>query len=238
MRATAAIIDAFGGPSRLRLDQVEVPARDAGSVRVRVEHAAVNPVDLQTRSGATIPSADARFPMTLGWDAAGVVEEADEGTGFATGDRVALLSVQVVTQVGTYAERIIVDPGTMAPIPPALDPAVAAAVPLSGLTAAQGLGLLELAKGDVFVMNGAVGSVGRFALQLAARAGATVAAVVGADDEQLAHRLGADFVLDRRGDPAAQLEAMLGRKADAAFDLVGGAAAHALLAAVRDAVIT
>jgi NADPH:quinone reductase-like Zn-dependent oxidoreductase len=199
-------------------------------VLVRVVHAAVNPVDLQTRAGRTIAAADARFPMVLGWDAAGVVEEAGEDAPVAAGDRVALMTSQVVDQVGTYAERIVVAAATMALIPAALDAPVAAAVPLAGLTAAQGLDKLDLHEGDLLVINGAVGAVGRFALQLAVRTGVTVAAVVSAEDEQLARALGASVVLDRAAGPAAQLD----READAAFDIVGGEAAHALIATVRD----
>src|ERR1700742_3581254 len=93
----AVVIDAFGGPDRLRIGEVELRERREDEILVRVEHAAVNPVDVQTRAGLTLAAAGARFPMVLGWDATGVVE-AGEGAG----RRVALMTPQVVDQSGTY----------------------------------------------------------------------------------------------------------------------------------------
>lgn len=231
---TAAVIDDFGGPDRLALGEVTVPEPAGDQVRVAVRAAAVNPVDLQTRAGRTIPRDQARFPMVLGWDAAGVVERAGPDARHAPGTRVAVLSVQVVHQRGTYTGALLADGDAVAPVPGGVPDDVAAATPLAGLTALQGLDMLDLRPGASLLVGGAAGAVGRFAVQLAARRGATVVAVARAGDEALLKGLGATAVVDREGDVARATEQALGAPADAAFDLVGGAAAHALLAAVRD----
>jgi NADPH:quinone reductase-like Zn-dependent oxidoreductase len=234
MQTAAMLIDAFGGPDRLREGEVSVPAPGPGQVRIAVRYAAVNPVDLTTRAGRTIPADHARFPMVLGWDAAGTVEAVGEGVDLEPGDRVAVLSVQVVHQRGTYAGAVLADREAVARIPAGVPDDVAAATPVAGLTALQGLGMLELGDGATLVVNGAAGAVGRFAVQLAARRGVTVVAVASAGDEALLRDLGAAHVVDRDDDVAAATRAALGGPADAGYDLVGGQAAHALLAAVRD----
>jgi NADPH:quinone reductase-like Zn-dependent oxidoreductase len=94
--------------------------------------------------------------------------------------------------------------------------------------------MLAPAPGASIVVNGAAGAVGRFAVQLAARRGATVVAVSRGDDEELLRSLGAAAIVDRDDAVAAATRQALGEAADAAFDLVGGAPAHAAHAAVRD----
>lgn len=232
--ARVAAIDSFGGPEQLRAAEIDPGPRAAGSVRLRLAHAAVNPVDLTTRAGLTIAAADARFPMVLGWDGAGEVVEADPGSGFEPGDRVAVLSRQLVSQRGTYGEILDAPPHTLARIPAGLDLELAAAAPLAALTAVQALAKLGLRPGETLLVNGALGALGRFALQLAARDGAQVAAVVRPEHSDFARELGATIVIPRGDEPAAALAAAKGGGADAGLDLVGADAARAVFAAVAD----
>jgi NADPH2:quinone reductase len=78
MDTRAAVLDRFGDPDVLRVAAVPLPPPGPGDVRLRVLATALNPVDLHTRAGmiigATYPDLAPRFPMVLGWDAAGVVE--------------------------------------------------------------------------------------------------------------------------------------------------------------------
>lgn len=222
----AAVIDRFGPPDVLHARPVPVPEPTPGQVRLRVAAAAVNPVDLGTREGRTIAAETARFPMILGWDAAGTVEAVGDGEQrWRVGEAVLAMSPQPATQVGTYAERVVLDAGLLAPLPAGLDVEVAATLPLAGLTARQALDALDLTAGQRLLVNGPVGAIGRLVLQLAAKAGVEVVAVVRADDVERAIDLGAAETVDR-DNVVAQV--------DAALDVVGGKAAHAAFAAVRD----
>src|SRR3954452_18917553 len=91
----AAVIDAFGGPEQLRPREIPISAPAAGQLQIEVAAAAVNPVDLSTRDGRNIPAADARFPMVIGWDAAGTVVAIGDGVeDWRVGERVAAMLFQ------------------------------------------------------------------------------------------------------------------------------------------------
>jgi NADPH2:quinone reductase len=110
MRAVQA--RGFGGVEVLQVAEVAVPAAGPGQVRIRVEAAAVNPVDLATRSGALTEAGllPERDLVGLGWDVAGVVAEAGEGvSGFAIGDRVVGLSDRLDVTLGTHADQVVLD---------------------------------------------------------------------------------------------------------------------------------
>lgn len=110
----------------------------------------------------------------LGSDAAGVVEApATDGTGPAAGTRVVALTP------GAFAQRAAVDVRALAEVPASVDLVVAAALPVAGLAALQALGAAGAGPGKRVLITGASGGVGRFAVQLAAHAGAHVIASVG-----------------------------------------------------------
>lgn len=229
-----AVIEAFGGPEMLRTDERSLPAPAAGQVQVRVAAVSVNPVDLTTRAGKNIPADDARWPMVIGWDAAGTVELVGDGvTGWQVGDQVAAMTFQPMDQNGTYAQLVNLAADLLAPVPEGLELQQAATLPLAGLTASQLVQWIDLPKGASLLVNAPVGAVGRLVVQLAARAGIRVVAVAQPADRDLALALGATEVVDR-GDITAAVRALHPDGIDAAIDLVGGTTAHATLAAVRD----
>lgn len=196
----AVLARGFGGVEVLQVAEAGVPATGPGQVRIRVEAATVNPVDLATRSGALTAAGllPERDVTGLGWDVAGVVAEAGEGvSGFAVGDRVVGLSDRLDVTLGTHADQVVLDATAVARAPAAVPAAEAATLPLNGLTAVQALDRLGLGAGQSLLVTGAAGGVGGFAVQLAVERGLRVIAVAGEDDEELVRAMGAEWFVPR-----------------------------------------
>ncbi len=194
----AVIVRSFGGPEVLEVADVPVPAPGTGQVRIRVEAAGVNPVDMATRVGALAEAGlmTADLPVGLGWDAAGVVDAVGPGAdGFAVGDRVVGLSDRLQVPAAAQAEFVVLDATAVARCD--LDPVEAATLPLNLLTAAQALDLLDLAEGQTVLVTGAAGAVGGFAVELAAGRGLRLVALAGDGDEDLVRELGAAVFVPR-----------------------------------------
>ncbi|AYN44039.1 NADP-dependent oxidoreductase [Streptomyces dangxiongensis] len=233
----AVVARGYGGPEVLESVTVALPEPGPGQVRIRVEAATVNPVDLVTRSGTLVEAGlmAAREYTGIGWDVAGVVDRVGAGvTAFAPGQRVIGLRDLLDVSLGAYAEYLVLDATAVAPAPPGASAAAAATLPLNGLTALQSLDLLDLAAGDTVLVTGATGAVGGFAVELAARRGLRVVAQAGAADEELARSLGAEWVVGRdASDLAADVRRLVPGGVDGALDTAGlGIRA---LAAVRSA---
>ncbi|WP_290060796.1 zinc-binding dehydrogenase, partial [Amycolatopsis solani] len=124
-------------------------------------------------------------------------------------DRIAL-------PLGAYADYVVLDASAVALAPPGLSPVEAATLPLTALTAAQALDLVETA-GTVLV-TGAAGAVGGYAVALAHARGLRVVAVAGEADEALVRELGADEFVPRGPDLAERVRALVPGGADAVLD--------------------
>lgn len=196
----------FGGPEVLRLGGRPDPVAGPGEVVVGIEFATINPSDLSARSGNThrrVPGMP--LPFVPGWDLSGTVLAVGEAVQrFKPGDRVIGMIpwVPIRARVGAYGEAAAVEESWLAHVPAGLDAAWAATLPLSGLTAAQGLGMLHPRPGSTLLVTGASGGVGWFATQLAVRAGCRVLALASHDDEAWVASLGAE-VLPRGTDLSA-----------------------------------
>ena len=225
----AVVIRAFGGPEVLEMADVPVPAVGARQVRIRVEAATVNPVDLATRSGALAAAGmlPERDQIGIGWDVAGVVEETGpEVTGIVPGQRVVGLSDRLDVPLGTQADQVVLDADAVARAPEGVSPERAATLPLNGLTAVQALDRLGLPDGGTLLVTGAAGAVGGFAVQLAAARGHRVVAVAGAEDEALVRALGAELFVPRTARLGEAVRALVPGGVDGAIDAaVTGAAA-------------
>ncbi|MBO4255635.1 NADP-dependent oxidoreductase [Streptomyces griseorubiginosus] len=200
----AAVVTDFGGPEAVQIVEREIPEPGAGQVRIKVAAAALNPADAITRSGV-LP---ADPPMGFGWDAAGTIDATGADAGWAVGDAVVALEDNLVKQLGTHAEYVIVEGSAVAAAPTSVDAVHAATVPLNTLTAAQALDLLDLKPGQTLLVTGAAGAVGGYAVQLAAHQGIEVTALAGENDADFVRGLGAArFVA--RGDAPGRHDAVL-----------------------------
>lgn len=191
----AVRIRSFGGPEVLELADVEKPQPKDDEVLIRVRAASVNPVDYKIRSGTYPVVKQDQLPKVLGRDVAGEIERCGSAVrNFREGDTVyAMLD----GGPGGYAEYVTVRADLVAPKPGQLDYRAAAAVPLAGLTAWQGLfdhGHLQ--PGQRVLIHGGAGGVGHLAVQFAKARGATVVATAGTQDIGFVKQLGADQVVD------------------------------------------
>lgn len=231
----AVVVRSFGGPEALEIEEVPVPGTGAGQVRIRVEAASVNPVDVAVRTGLLVEAGlvERREVHGIGWDVAGVIEEVGAGvTGFAPGDRVIGLADRLDLPLGAYAEQIVLDAGAVAPAPARATPAQAATLPLNGLTADQALGLTGLTEGQTLLVTGAAGGLGGYAVELAVTRGLRVVAVAGAGDEELVRSLGAEFFVPRDAELGSAVRELVPGGTHGAIDaaVIGTAA----LTAVRN----
>lgn len=202
----AVRIHAFGGPEVLRLEDVARLAPAADEILVKVYASGVNPVDWVVREGGNDAlRAYLTLPMTLGWDAAGVVAAVGSAvTGLAVGD--AVYGVPNFPGDGSYAEYCAAKASQFARKPQNLSFTEAAGVPLAGLTAWTALfehG--QLRAGQRVLIQGASGGVGGFAVQFAKAKGAYVIGLASAGNLDYLRELGADEALDYRGQPLEEL---------------------------------
>jgi NADPH:quinone reductase-like Zn-dependent oxidoreductase len=213
----AVRIHRFGGAEVLELDDLPIPQPQDDEVVVRVAAASVNPVDYKIRSGGYPAVKDGQLPMVLGRDLSGTVEIC--GTRAHTLKRGDPIFAMVGPDRGAYAEYVMVKAVEMAAKPARLSHAEAAAVPLAGLTAWQGLfehGGLQA--GQRVLIHGGGGGVGHFAIQFAKAKGATVFTTAGGDDLDFVRGLGADMAIDYK----AQRFEEVARDIDVVYDLIAG----------------
>lgn len=202
--------------SNLRLADVDEPVAGAGEAVIDVRAIALNFGELhwidQARKPGEVP----------GWDAAGVVAvAAADGSGPAVGSRVVTFN-----GAGGWAQRRTVATENLAVLPDSVDFGTAAALPVAGATALQAIRALGPVVGRRVLITGASGGVGRFAVQLAARAGAHVVAAVGAParGEGLVELGAAEVVVglaEVRGPFFGVLDNVGGALLSEAFGLVG-----------------
>ncbi|MFD3683722.1 NADP-dependent oxidoreductase [Nocardiopsis sp. NPDC058631] len=163
----------YGDPSVLTVVEAEVPEPGPGQVRVAVRAAGVNPIDVKLRSGQMAQNMPLSLPHVLGLEVAGVVDAVgEEVTDAAVGDAVAGWAVG-----GGYAEYAVLS--TYAAKPDALTWQEAAGLPVAGEAAVRALRVLDPRCGETLLVNGASGSVGTIAVQLAVENGVTVVGTAG-----------------------------------------------------------
>lgn len=198
----AVTLDRYGDPDVLTLAEIPRPAPGPREALLRVQAAALNPVDYKTRAGGSLASQYKNFPVVLGWDVAGVVEELGPGaSGLAVGDPVYGM-IRFPEEGRAYAEYATTPVDHVAAKPESLSPVEAAAVPLAALTAWQALFEgLDLQPGQTLLVHAAAGGVGHFAVQLAKWKGARVIGTASAGNADFVRGLGADEVIDYKATP-------------------------------------
>lgn len=224
----------FGGPEVLQV--VDLPEVHAGprEVRVRVHAASVNPTDTGLRSGARAAAMrDDPPPYIPGMDAAGVIDEIGPGTqtDLKVGDAVMAMVVPKGSH-GAYRESIVLAADSVVRAPSEASHVEAATLPMNGLTARVSLRQLTLKPGQTLAVTGAAGCYGGYVVQLAKADGLRVIADASRADEQLVRDLGADIVVPRGDDIAAQIRKVAPEGVDGLAD--GAVQKELAVDAVRD----
>ena len=199
--------NAAGNADTLEIIEMDQPVVGPRDLLVAVEGISVNPVDVKLRAGVEPDGAE----RVLGFDAAGVVTEiGNEVTGYKVGD--AVYYAGDVTRAGTNAEFHAVDERIVGRKPASLDFVEAAGLPLTSITAWEMLfDAFRLTEGggsgQTLLVIGGAGGVGSILIQLAkALTGLTVIATASRPETQdWVRKMGADHVVDHRGDLAAQV---------------------------------
>jgi NADPH:quinone reductase-like Zn-dependent oxidoreductase len=206
-----------GGPEVLFVEPAGIPVPAEDEVLVEVHAAAITFDELKwpqtwTRDGVS------RTPVILSHEVSGVVSDVGPNVSdFSQGDQVCGLIA--FDREGAAADFVAVPAADLAIKPPALSHAVAAALPLAGLTALQALvDQAAVQRGEAVLVHGGAGGVGVLAVQLAAILGAQVSATVRSDAGELLRGFGAQRVIDVRKEAFDDS----GPHYDVVIDTVGG----------------
>lgn len=220
----AIVVHQYGGPEVLKWDDYPDPVAGPGEVLVRVAASSVNPIDYKRRAGFTKAFYPINFPGLMGVDVSGTVAKVGPGVeGFSVGDPVFAMANN------TYAELCLVKADILAKVPKGLDLIAAAALPLVTTTGNQLAAAIGIKAGQIMVVAGAAGNVGRSAVFTAKQLGATVIAGVLTKQMGEAKSIGADQVVATDDNNAiAKLPPV-----DAVADTVNGKTAEALIAKVK-----
>jgi NADPH:quinone reductase-like Zn-dependent oxidoreductase len=222
----AVVLHEYGGPEKLKFeDNIPEPQMSGRTVLIATAAASVNPIDWKVRSGMRQKDFPLSFPAILGRDVSGIVRAVGADVKhFKPGDRVLAFANS------TYAELVAVEDSEVIHLPDGVDLADAAAIPLIALTGDQLVRVTtNVKKGQVVLITGALGSVGRAAVHTAKKIGAHVIAGVRGKDLDGARSLGVPDVLAIDDDEAIEKF----RIVDAIADTVGGNVAVKLIAKVK-----
>lgn len=220
----AMVIRDFGSSDVFEPTELPIPELKAGHVLVRIAATSVNTVDTMIRTmGKELPISP-EPPAVLGMDFAGVIEAIGENVnGFNVGDEVYGCAGGLGELQGTLAEYMVADAQLIAHKPKNLSMAEAAAMPLVGITAYEGLMRAGIKQGQQVLVHGGAGGVGHIALQLAQHFGADVYATAGTNEQlALIETLGAtsiNYKTESVADYVAQYTH--GTGFDIVFDSVG-----------------
>lgn len=194
----AAQIKKYSKDINVSINEVPIPELKENEVLVKVIAAAVNPLEILQLTGSVRLIQDYSMPLTLGNECSGIVEKVGaKANDFHIGDRVyARLPVD---RIGAFAEYVAVSHDALAKMPAGYDFLTAAAIPLAGLTAYQGLvEELEVESGKTILITGASGSFGQIAVPIARSMGLRVIATGNSRSQERFLKMGVERYIDYR----------------------------------------
>ena len=176
----AVRLQAYGDVDQFKFEDVPDPVPGHGDVLIKVAASGLNPVDLFVRQGFAVQFFPMELPAILGIDAAGTIIALGSGvSGFSVGDRV--IAHLPINGKGAHAELAVVPVAGLAKLPPNVSFVDGATLPLAGLTGRQAVAALGIQSGNRVLVSGALGAVGRTAVQYLKELGAIPVAGVRAE---------------------------------------------------------
>ncbi|WP_114767391.1 zinc-dependent alcohol dehydrogenase family protein [Vibrio rhodolitus] len=222
----AMVLNQYGDEAQFELAEIKTPDVSSGQVLIQVAASSVNTVDTMIKQlGENLPFSP-QLPALLGMDVAGTVAAvADDVTNFKVGDEVYGCAGGLASLSGSLADFMPADTRLIAHKPKNLSMAQAAALPLVGITAFEGLHRAGIAQGQKVLVHGGAGGVGHIAVQLARYFGADVYTTIGRDEHvALVENLGATAINYRSSAVEEYVDQYTGGEGfDVIFDSVGGA---------------
>lgn len=198
MKMKAAQINKYTKEIKVSINDIPIPEPTENEVLVKVKAAAVNPLEILQMQGSVRIIQNYSMPLTLGNECSGIVEKVGDGVkDFSVGDRV--YTRLPINHIGAFAEYVSLDHNALAKMPSGYDFVTAAAIPLAGLTAYQGLvEELEVRPGKTLLITGASGSFGQIAVPMAKSMGLHVYVTGNARSEEKFIKKGIDRYIDYR----------------------------------------
>lgn len=221
----AALLYEFNGIEGIEIGDADIPSPHNDEVQIETHYAGVNPADWKIAEGYFRGRSSSQFPITLGWDIAGVVKSKGPLVNeFSIGDEVFAYGRQDVLHYGAYAQYLCLKASLVVKKPTSLSMAQASSVPLAALTAWQSLfDAAHLKKGETILIQAGAGGVGGFAIQFALQAGAIVITTASSSHHAYIKKLGAHEIIDYTKAPfLEQLKKHYPNGVDVVFDTVGG----------------
>lgn len=222
------VVDHYGGPEVLRVEEADDPSPGPGEVRIRVLAAGVSFTDALLRAGIYLGGP--KPPFTPGYELVGAVEALGPGCSrLRVGDHVAALTVW-----GADAELVCVAEEYAVEVPKNLDPAEVVSLVLPYMTAYQLLHrVAQVKSGETLLVHGAAGRVGTAVLELGALAGVGLYGTASTRDLAAVAQLGAVAIDYRNEDFLARVHDLPGKGVDVVLDGLGGAMAVRSFRALR-----
>ena len=198
-----------GRDQQAKVQDVTLREPGDGEVVVWTEAASINGIDVAAAAGYLWDMMPHEFPVVLGRDFAGTVDSVGPGVNqVQVGDRVAGVITAMSLGAGVLAEKVLVTAESLVRVPDGVSATQAAGAGLAAVAAHALVAALDLSPEDVVLGSGATGGVGAFAVQLAARSGATVLATARPGEAtDFVRGLGATATVDHTGDLAAAVAA-------------------------------
>lgn len=220
------ILNSYGEDAVFEKQEINKPVLKSGEILIRIAASSVNTVDTMMRKAGKELSFSPDNPAILGMDVAGTIEAvAGDVSAFKEGDEVYGCVGGLADLQGTLAEYVAADHRLIAKKPENLSMAEAAAIPLVGITAYEGLMRAQISSGQKVLVHGGSGGVGHIALQLAKHFGASVYATGGGEKQsELIEHLGAVAINYKTESVESYVQKYThGAGFDVVFDSVGGA---------------
>lgn len=232
----AMLIEEFGELDCIRLGDIAMPAPQSNEVQIQILYASLNPVDLKICEGLLRERMPYEFPITLGWDVAGIISKVGKHVSrFKEGDEVFAYARKSKIKDGTLAEYICLEDINVAHKPETISLREAAAIPLTGLTSWQALfDAAKLQAHETILIHAGAGGIGSMAIQFAKHQGANVITTSSQQNQAYVKQLGADVAIDyTREDFVESIKSLLPVGVDVVFDTLGGQTLQKSLAVLK-----